>query len=101
MIRALKLQTTPSGTYFNASQGMFITIDSKPIRVLANSTAGAVALTWNSQPGGIYHVLGKTNLAQSSWTDLSGSLTAVATTTTWTDQDLNSSPRRFYAIGRE
>ena len=101
MIRAVKLQTTPSGTYFNASQGIFITIDSIPIRVLANPTAGALMLTWNSQPGGIYHVLAKTNLAQSSWTDLSGSLTAVATNTTWTDQDLNSSPQRFYAIARE
>jgi hypothetical protein len=101
MIRAVKLQATPSGTYFNASQGIFVTIDSTPIRVLANRTAGALALTWNSQPGRIYHVLTKTNLAQSSWTDLSGPLTASATNTTWTDEDLSSSPRRFYVVARE
>jgi hypothetical protein len=101
MIRAVKLQTTPSGTYFNASQGIFVTIDSTPIRVLANRTAGALALTWNSQPGRIYHVLTKTNLAQSSWTDLSGPLTASATNTTWTDEDLSSSPQRFYVVARE
>jgi hypothetical protein len=30
MVRAVKLENTPSGSYFNASQGIFVTVDGRP-----------------------------------------------------------------------
>src|SRR5262249_26231755 len=70
MARAVTLQTTPSGTYFNASQGIFADATvlplPPPITLLANRTANSMELTWNSQPGSSYHVQFKSDLAQAN-----------------------------------
>src|SRR5205814_105197 len=46
MIRAIKLQTTPSGTYYNPSQGIFtgitVPLVVPPITVTARNTNGTV-----------------------------------------------------------
>jgi hypothetical protein len=43
-------------------------------------------------------VLAKTNLNQTGWVDLSGSITATRSNASWTNKDFNSLPQRFYRI---
>jgi hypothetical protein len=91
------LQTTPSGTYFNASQGAFVTV-AVPIRVLAKAATNGLTLTWNSQPGTVYRVQAKDDLRLTSWTDVSGDVTATGTNASWTDESLAAHSQRFYRI---
>ncbi len=102
MVRAVTLQTTPSGSYYNASQGVFTTVDAAivalPIRLSVSLVADVLTLNWNCQIGASYRVLAGTNLNQTDWTAVSGRITAVGTNTSWTDANFNSQPRRFYLI---
>jgi hypothetical protein len=99
MIRAVALQTTSSGSYFNPSQGIFASINlGTSINLVARRSGNDLLLTWNTQPGTIYHVQAKNSLNQNFWTDISGSITANGTSTSWTDPDIHSNPQRFYRI---
>jgi hypothetical protein len=102
MVRAVALQTTPSGSFFNASQGIFVTVDAAgvalPMQLSAVQTANGLVLSWNSQVGTSYRVLAETNLTQGNWQAVSDQITATATTTSWTDADLSSRPQRFYRV---
>jgi hypothetical protein len=102
MVRAVALQTNPSGSYFNPSQGIFanasVTATIPPITLTASRLANGIKLTWNTQPGTIYRVLGKTNPSQPAWIDLSGSITAASATTSWSDNNVGTVPARLYRI---
>jgi len=101
MVRAVSLLTTPSGTFNNASQGAFATASvsagAPPIQLSVLHSGNTLTLNWNSQNGVGYRVLAKTNLAQSAWLDVSGSITATGTTSSWPDTSLTL-PQRFYRI---
>jgi len=100
MVRAVALQTNPSGSYYNPSQGVFvqpsISGTAPPMSITAARIANGIKLTWNTQPGTVYRVLAKTNLSQSDWTDLSGGMTANSETASWSDN--SALPVRFYRI---
>jgi hypothetical protein len=102
MVRAVALTTSPSGSYFNPSQGVFATVtvsaSPRPITVSATPSSKGLVLTWNSQPGLSYHVEGATSLFQPDWVTLSGSITASETITSWTDTN-PWSPTGFYRVG--
>jgi hypothetical protein len=99
MVRAVKLQTTPSGTYYNPSQGIFVTVNAGSAIVChAQLTAEGLLLTWNSKPGTTYRVLTATNLQNNYWIDSSGTVPAVGAVTSWTDPDISSNQRRFYRV---
>jgi len=102
MARAVALQTNPSGTYYNPSQGVFasvsVTATLPPIRVTASRLANGIKLTWNSQPGIAYRVLSKSSASQQNWTDLSGGVIAGSGTTSWTDNNIGGVPARLYRI---
>jgi len=102
MIRGVALQTNPSGSYYNPSQGVFASVSVSanlaPISLTASRVANGIKLTWNSQPGTVYRVLAKTNSSQLNWADLSGSITAASATTSWSDNNVGSVPNRFYRI---
>lgn len=102
MVRAVTVQSTPSGSYYNASQGGFATVDAAnaglPIHLSVSRAVGALVLSWNSKVGAGYRVLAKTNLSQTTWVDVSGSITATGTSASWTDTSVNSRPQRFYRI---
>jgi hypothetical protein len=102
MVRAVTLQTTPSGTYFNPCQGVFADATAlsppPPMTLWVNSTGNHIQLTWNSQPGSSYHVQSKTTLTQPSWTDLSGSINATGATTSWSDPAPPTDGQRFYRV---
>ena len=102
MVRAVTLQTTPSGSYFNASQGVFATIGvvnvAVPIQLSVSLTPNGLMLSWSSQVGASYRVLAGSNLSQTTWAAVSGRMTASGTITSWMDSNFNSQPQRFYRI---
>jgi hypothetical protein len=102
MVRGVALQTNPSGSYYNPSQGVFTTASVSanlpPTSVTASRVANGIKLTWNTQPGTVYRVLTKTNVSQATWTDLSGSVIAVSATTSWSDNNFGNVPARFYRV---
>jgi hypothetical protein len=95
MVRAVKLQTTPSGTYFNASQGIFASV-AAPIQIVPQSTPDGFVLTWNSQSGAVYRVLAADGLTL-NWIDVSGNVTASGTNVSWTNTGVLPS-QRFYRL---
>lgn len=102
MVRAVTLQTTPSGSYSNASQGTFATagasVGAWPIHLSVVRATNRLIFGWNSQPGTGYRVLAKTNLEQSNWVDVSGSITAMGTNAAWAATNFNALSQRFYRI---
>jgi len=99
MLRAVKLEINPSGSYFNGSQGIFASVaaTSGGIRVSVVRSGSSVILTWNSQAGTTYHALAKDNVAQPTWTAVSGSITATGATTSWSG-NVTSPRQRFFKI---
>jgi hypothetical protein len=98
MVRAVKLETTPSGSYTNISQGIFSSLVVVPIPILqASRTGNNVVLSWNSQPGASYRVQTRNTLSQTNWNELSGPVAANGTTTSWMDSN-TSGPEKFYRL---
>jgi hypothetical protein len=104
MVRAIKLQTTPSGTYLNPSQGIFLSVSTTPstVPILVTSWYGpkGAILNWNSEPGKIYHVLALSQVASKDWIDVSGAIVATGSPTTWTNGQ-SAPAQRFYRIREE
>jgi len=102
MVRAVALQTNPSGSYYNPSQGIFASVNvgnaPPPITVTASKVSNGIRLAWNTQAGATYRVLSKTSLTQPNWTDLSGTLTANGSTMAWTNGVSAGNPFALYRI---
>jgi hypothetical protein len=102
MVRAVKLESTPSGTYYNASQGLFasgtVLAMAPPITVLAHQTNGTLVLTWNTQSGIVYHVQCKNTFLQNGWSNLSDAITATGSVASWVDGNIASTPQRLYRV---
>ena len=100
MVRAVSLQTSPSGSYFNPSVGAFVTARTvpPPIVISASLSGNGVRLTWNSQAGSVYHVQTRSVDGQGTWSDISGPITASGSTTMWTDTNVSSATERSYRI---
>jgi hypothetical protein len=102
MVRAVALQTTPSGSYYDPSQGAFaaasVSASSPPISITATRLANGIKLTWNTQHGITYRVLAKSSFSQANWNDLSGPLTSASSTLSWTDTNLTNVSARFYRV---
>jgi hypothetical protein len=99
MVRALKLQTTPSGSYFNPSQSVFasVVLTNGPFLVSAVRTGQTIVLRWNSESGHAYRVLAAGGVAASVWSNVSGSIVANGPTASWTETNYTSLAR-FYRI---
>jgi hypothetical protein len=65
---------------------------------LATSTSGAFTISWDSSPGDTYRVMVNSDLTYTNWVALSGNLTAVSETTSWTDNAAASRRASFYII---
>jgi len=68
-----------------------------PIKSI-KATRTYVTITWTSAPGKTYRVAYRNSLSDATWTDLSGSLTATSTTTTWIDDTANRNTQRYYVV---
>jgi hypothetical protein len=105
MVRAVKLEATPSGTYFNPSQGAFTTLTTQTttsrIGIHVNSVAvspGGIVLTWTSSPGANYRVESVDDLASTNWTDFNTNITADGELLSWTDAATPAAQQRFYRV---
>ncbi len=101
MVRALKLEQTPSGSYYNLSQGTFLTLTNTALGVHINSvvlTTGGLLMTWDSTPGGMYRVSYANNLAGAPWTDVKPDIAASGTSLSWTDPAAPGPQHRFYRL---
>jgi len=67
-------------------------------RVSLAKVSNGVALTWPSQSGQSYRVVCATNLMATTWTEISGPLSATDATTTWTDTTAGTNGMRFYRV---
>jgi hypothetical protein len=103
MVRAVTLQTSPSGSYYNPSVGAFAMVSNSgslppPILISVSRAGNGVRLTWSTQAGVVYHVQARNAAQPVTWSDISGSITASGSTTTWTDTNALSVPERLYRI---
>jgi hypothetical protein len=102
MVRAVKRQQTPGGTYFNPSQGAFASVNVVPSpHVAAELAPDGLLLNWSSAPGAIYRVESKSSLAELEWTPVSDAMMATEGTSTWLDTNGSSGFQRFYRIASE
>ncbi|MDB6024183.1 MAG: hypothetical protein JWM68_406 [Verrucomicrobiales bacterium] len=98
MVRAIKLESSPSGTYSNASQGIFVTTtvsnSNSPIRLSqATLQSGLFSLKVNGQIGMKFVIERSTNLVQ--WTALLTN-TLASTNFNFSDTPASSASQRFY-----
>jgi hypothetical protein len=100
MVRAIALQINPSGSYYNPSQGVFANIQASyasPVQLTSTRQANGLSLTWNSQPGTVYKVQAADDFTGQNWSDVSGSISATGSITSWLDSNL-SAKARFYRV---
>ncbi len=102
MVRAVALTTTPSGSYYNASEGVFASATAvgvaPPITVMVQADAAGITLSWNSQPGTNYHVEARSALGPPNWVNVSGPILATGPTSFWTDTGSGTSGSQFYRV---
>ena len=102
MVRGVRLETNPSGSYYNASEGVFgsVNIPTAPllINLGINLQAGAFVLNWNSLPGTTYRVLPSTNLSHGSWSDISGAILASNSISSWNWTAQGGSSQFYFEI---
>lgn len=107
MVRAVALVTNPSGSYFNASQGVFVQVDvgqstgPVPVKLGASFQNGALELRWVSQPGARFRVETKTPSPTANWTNISGSLTATSSLMDFVDTNAAQVSSRLYRVVSE
>jgi hypothetical protein len=115
MVRAVKWEQTPSGSYTNASQGIFAAVTvantsldsdgdgvtdvqeqaagtdpynaNSVLRVIAleRTPNGGLKLTWSSVAGKAYQVLYRTGFEGGPWNAVSGTIMATGSKAEWTD----------------
>lgn len=101
MVRAVRDEVSPSGTFFNLSQGTFasvqVTAPPAPIHVNALLVDDGVLLQWNTQAGLSYRVFGSADIYGTNWIDLSGPRIAPGDTAEWLDVQTHL-PQRYYRV---
>jgi hypothetical protein len=102
MVRGVRLETNPSGSYYNASVGVFtnVNVTAQPASISLGITLqpGGLALSWNSLPGTTYQVLASGSLSPANWTNVSGTIMATGFTTSWSGSAGVSNSQCFYEI---
>jgi hypothetical protein len=102
MVRGVRVESNPSGSYTNASEGVFASVNvaAQPtsITVGISLQTGGFALNWNSLPGATYRVLASSSLNPPSWVNVSGTILANGSTTTWSGQIGGGTPQCYFEI---
>jgi len=102
MVRAVALTTTPSGSYYNLSQGAFVTVtvnaSASPIVLNVVHTGNNIRFSWNTQAGQSYHVESTSAFNPTNWGDISGSLIAGTNSLSWTELITGAPSRKFYRV---
>jgi hypothetical protein len=82
--------------YFALDNVSVLAVPMPTIQALAQAN-GAIRLAWTALPGVRYQAQYKTNLAQSSWSNLGGVVAATTNLLTLSD-NIGPDPRRFYRV---
>ncbi|HUD46651.1 MAG TPA: hypothetical protein VMR33_07465 [Candidatus Baltobacteraceae bacterium] len=102
MVRGIRVETNPSGSYTNASEGVFASAtlisQAPPITVGITQQLGTFALNWNTLAGLTYRVLASSSLNPPYWMDVSGTITATNTNTAWSRPAGGGSPQYYFEI---
>jgi hypothetical protein len=104
MVRAVALATNPSGSYLNASQGVFVQTDvSQPVGAVPTTLSvalesGLLKMHWLSQSAAVFRVEAKTPSLSATWVSISGSLTATSSEMTFVDTNTAQYPSRLYRV---
>jgi hypothetical protein len=98
MVRAVRLESHFSGSYYNLSQGVQAQAE-PPIRVSASVSAGSVQLTWNTVPGRNYRVQSRGDFSE-QWQEASQILNAQGPSLQW-GEDVQAFALRQYRIRAE
>jgi hypothetical protein len=102
MVRGVRVETNPSGSYYNASEGVFANVNvvalPASISLGINLQPGGFTLCWNSLPGMTYRVLASASLSPPNWTNVSGAILATGSTTAWSVSTVLSNSPCFYEI---
>jgi len=100
MVRAVKLQVNPSGSYYNPSQGVFTDVDVVPPnpRLMVNWAGRNLKLSWNSITGAVYRVQGRSESFTGAWSDIGTPITATNNMTSWTDNGPLTTGRNFFRV---
>ncbi len=102
MVRGVRVDTNPSGSYYNASLGIFASatispVHSGPITVGIALQSGGFTLSWNATPGANYRVLGSGGINPPAWQSLA-SLVASNSTASWNGPIGNGTPAYYFEI---
>jgi hypothetical protein len=82
-----------------ASNTATVTLGGNSVPISSITKAGNnIRITWASVAGRAYRVAYKSNLTDTTWTNLSGFVTATGGTTTWTDTSTGASKQRYYVV---
>jgi len=83
--------------YYKGSTSTVETWTASPVSLSGNT----VTLSWNAVEGGTYQVSASTDLAGSTWTSISGTVTPNGNIATKTENvDTTATPRKFYKLTR-
>jgi len=92
---------TVSDGFAQSSQSFLLTVTNRfKLRPsdLATSSSGGFTISWESLPGDTYRVMAISDLTYTNWVAVSGNLTAVGETTSWTDNAAAGRQACFYII---
>jgi hypothetical protein len=102
MVRGVRVETNPSGSYYNASEGVFanVNVAAQPLSISLgiNLQSGGFVLSWNSFPGITYRVFASSSLSLPNWTNVSGAIIATGSSTAWSGSAGVSNSQCFYQI---
>jgi|GEM_PF-608354 len=103
MVRAVKLEVAGSGSYFNASQGIFInastsgstpTLPGVPANLAATPGNAQVSLTWSASSGAASYNVKRSNTNGSGYT----TITSGVGSTSYTNTGLTNGTAYFYVV---
>jgi len=104
MVRAIMLQTNPSGSYYDPSQGVFAAASASTgvtvvaPTVLSQRTSNGLLLTWTTQTGAVYYVQSRDGILSGTWTNASSIINGTGSSTDWKDTNGWSAGMRLYRI---
>jgi hypothetical protein len=88
-----------SGYWVGPANNATVTIGSNSLPgTLSKAPGNNIKISWASVVGKVYRVACKNSLADAAWTDLSGSVTATTTTTSYTDSSTSTKAQRYYNV---
>ena len=105
MVRAVSLETSSSGSYFNPSTGAFVVAGSgnttqtnaSNVQTSLHISSNAPILTWASTTNKQYQISYKDTLEDPAWIAIT-QVTATESATSWVDHSMAAGRQRFYLV---